>query len=345
MSDTAELINTDPEPVVADDPVPEYLRSWGLAGTPIDWAYVTYQPTINAIRLANRGFGTLDAVQAQLDAAWPDAGYQALDVALARPPVGLMSLTEGDDLAIRVDLGAADQSLGLPDENVTWYFGDGSIVHDAGGADHTYSAPGSYRVIMQVAVAGVSYQDDIVVTVGEVAAVVSFLEPAEVVCGGPDIVMRVHGSGFTEASVIVFNGGDEPTTFVSDTIVETGVKPSLATIAITVPIAVRTDSALSNSVGFSFLGGTAETVAQPEPAPAADTPVEPEPATEPAPAEPEPATEPAPAEPESAPEAYDPGAHTVDEVLAYAADHPDEVAAIITAEENGRNRVGILDKI
>jgi hypothetical protein len=44
-------------------------------------------------------------------------------------------------------------------------------------------------------------------------------------------------------------------------------------------------------------------------------------------------------------EPYDPSAHTVDEVLAYAAEHPDEVEVIAAAEEAGKNRVGILDKL
>ncbi|MDF2732992.1 MAG: hypothetical protein K0S92_1626, partial [Desertimonas sp.] len=42
---------------------------------------------------------------------------------------------------------------------------------------------------------------------------------------------------------------------------------------------------------------------------------------------------------------YDPGAYTVDEVLAYANDHPDQVEDIIRAEESGKQRVGILDKL
>jgi xanthine/CO dehydrogenase XdhC/CoxF family maturation factor len=44
-------------------------------------------------------------------------------------------------------------------------------------------------------------------------------------------------------------------------------------------------------------------------------------------------------------DAYDPSDHTVDDVLAYATDHPDEVEAIRVAEEQGKARVGILDKL
>lgn len=44
-----------------------------------------------------------------------------------------------------------------------------------------------------------------------------------------------------------------------------------------------------------------------------------------------------------APEAYDPGAHNVDEVLAYISANPDEKDAILEAEAAGRKRKTILD--
>lgn len=43
--------------------------------------------------------------------------------------------------------------------------------------------------------------------------------------------------------------------------------------------------------------------------------------------------------------AYDPSEHTVDEVLAYVAEHPDEADEIREAEEAGKGRVTILDKL
>ena len=39
---------------------------------------------------------------------------------------------------------------------------------------------------------------------------------------------------------------------------------------------------------------------------------------------------------------FDPSAHNVKEVRAYAAHHPDEVADIIAAEEAGKGRAGVL---
>lgn len=44
-----------------------------------------------------------------------------------------------------------------------------------------------------------------------------------------------------------------------------------------------------------------------------------------------------------APEPYDPGAHTVVEVLDHLAEHPDEVDAIKAAEADGQARAGIRD--
>jgi hypothetical protein len=40
--------------------------------------------------------------------------------------------------------------------------------------------------------------------------------------------------------------------------------------------------------------------------------------------------------------AFDPGEHTVAEVEAYAAEHPDELDAIIAAESAGKNRSTLL---
>lgn len=40
---------------------------------------------------------------------------------------------------------------------------------------------------------------------------------------------------------------------------------------------------------------------------------------------------------------FNPSDHTVDEVNAYLAEHPDESGAILTAEEDGQARKGILE--
>jgi hypothetical protein len=78
------------------------------------------------------------------------------------------------------------------------------------------------------------------------------LEPDSAEIGGADVVMNVTGAGFTDQSVIVFNGGDEPTTFYDDSHLSTVVKPSLAGAAVTVPVHVREGEQDSNDLQFEF---------------------------------------------------------------------------------------------
>ena len=254
VTDDSVLVVADPAP----DMTPLNLRSWGLSGQPATWALSTWTSVIEVIRAANLGFADLTMVQAGLDARFPDAGYQASDVALEHPPDGefvAFASTEGD-LSVRVDLDG-DDHLGLPDENVAWDFGDGTVVYDAGGWDHTYAEPGVYAIRLTEMVAGVAFTSTQDVTVGT---------PPE----------------------------DEP-------VVDVAVAERPATV-----FESDTDDLPNDSL------------------PRGEEDVD---------------------ELPSEPEAYDPGAHTVDEVLAYAEDHPDEVDQIIRAEEAGRNRVGILDHI
>lgn len=84
------------------------------------------------------------------------------------------------------------------------------------------------------------------------ALVINSLDPNTAVVGGPDLTMTVTGSGFTSSSVIVWNGGDEATTFVSNTQVTTGVRPSTASGPWSIPVAVRNDAKISNSLAFQF---------------------------------------------------------------------------------------------
>jgi hypothetical protein len=82
---------------------------------------------------------------------------------------------------------------------------------------------------------------------------VASLAPNTAVHGtGPDLTMTVTGTDFKPYSVIVFNGGDEVTTYISPTQLSTGVKPSLVGAAIAVPVQVRNGSQISNSKPFTF---------------------------------------------------------------------------------------------
>lgn len=86
-----------------------------------------------------------------------------------------------------------------------------------------------------------------------VAPTVASLNPNTAESGDPtDVTMVVTGTGFTEASVIIFNGFDEPTTLISDTQCSTIVKPSLFVVPAVCPVQVRDAGGTSNSVDFTF---------------------------------------------------------------------------------------------
>ena len=104
--------------------------------------------------------------------------------------------------------------------------------------------------------------------------------------------MVVTGGGFSEHSVILFNSGAEPTTFVPPDKLSTIVEPATASGPGVAPIQVRNGIQTSNPEDFTFTEA----------------------------------------------ELYDPDEHTVSEVEAYVADHPDERDAILAAERAGKNR-------
>lgn len=49
--------------------------------------------------------------------------------------------------------------------------------------------------------------------------------------------------------------------------------------------------------------------------------------------------------PDVTPTGFDPGDATVAQVLQYVADHPDQAAAVLAAEQAGRARKGIIDAL
>ena len=93
-------------------------------------------------------------------------------------------------------------------------------------------------------------------TIGDIVTAkptLASLSPSTAVHGGADFTLNCIGTGFTNTCVIVFNGGEEPTTFVSPTSVTTGVKPSLVSAAIVVPVQVVKGGALGSEVrNFTF---------------------------------------------------------------------------------------------
>jgi hypothetical protein len=88
-----------------------------------------------------------------------------------------------------------------------------------------------------------------------VAVTVTGLDPDTAAMDDPDLTLRVLGTGFTPDTVILFNNGEEPTVFVSDTEVTTGVKPSTASSPGRVPVSVL---GAAESFDFTFTAATPE---------------------------------------------------------------------------------------
>jgi hypothetical protein len=86
---------------------------------------------------------------------------------------------------------------------------------------------------------------------------VTMLTPNSAEVGDPSFLLHVHGTNFTSGSIIVFNGGEEPTTFVSATEVTTQVDMTTVLLPAVVPVAViSTDGVQSDSMNFTFTDGT-----------------------------------------------------------------------------------------
>jgi hypothetical protein len=82
--------------------------------------------------------------------------------------------------------------------------------------------------------------------------VLSSISPATAVHGAADLTMTATGSGFTNASMIFFNGVQLTTTFASDVSISATVQPSLFAAG-AVPVTVRTfDGQTSAPKTFTF---------------------------------------------------------------------------------------------
>lgn len=52
-----------------------------------------------------------------------------------------------------------------------------------------------------------------------------------------------------------------------------------------------------------------------------------------------------PPEADDEPDTFDPSAHTVDDVLAYVDEHPDDIERVAAAERRGKSRSTLLDAL
>jgi hypothetical protein len=79
------------------------------------------------------------------------------------------------------------------------------------------------------------------------------LQPPSTTVGSPDFTIRVLGQEFDAGTVILWNGSEEPTTWVSSNEVTTGVNMATVSVPSTVEIAVRAgDGTVSNTMLFAI---------------------------------------------------------------------------------------------
>jgi len=90
------------------------------------------------------------------------------------------------------------------------------------------------------------------VNVQPVTPTISALTPNTAVLDSPDVTMVVTGTDFSENSVIIFAGQEEPIEYISDTEISTIVKPSLGWGAVTVPVSVKNGTMESGELEFTF---------------------------------------------------------------------------------------------
>ena len=88
----------------------------------------------------------------------------------------------------------------------------------------------------------------------EAPRVTTSLTPASAQLGDPPFTLHVNGTGFVQTDTILWNGSPEPTTFVSDTELTTGVDMTTAQVAMPIPVSVRTFiGSVSNELTFDLL--------------------------------------------------------------------------------------------
>lgn len=79
------------------------------------------------------------------------------------------------------------------------------------------------------------------------------LVPDKAFVGGPNFDIQVTGQNFTADSTIMWNGGAEPTTFVSPNLLTTGVQPGTASGPATIDIHVETLGEQTRHRYFTFM--------------------------------------------------------------------------------------------
>jgi hypothetical protein len=88
---------------------------------------------------------------------------------------------------------------------------------------------------------------------GDLAPELLSIDPDVAAIGDAELTLTCTGEDFDETCVIVFNGGEEETTFISATELTTIVQPMTATVAGEFPVTVRNAHGESEPVMFEFV--------------------------------------------------------------------------------------------
>jgi hypothetical protein len=89
-------------------------------------------------------------------------------------------------------------------------------------------------------------------------ATVTSLTPNSAELGDPSFTLHVHGANYDTTSKIIFNGFEEPTTFVSATELTTGVDMSVWAAPAVLPVAVVKNGVMSEPMMFTFVDGLSQ---------------------------------------------------------------------------------------
>lgn len=83
------------------------------------------------------------------------------------------------------------------------------------------------------------------------------LEPASAPIQSGDITIQIHGTGFSNETIMMWNGADDHAAYVSETQMSTVVKTSLATVPSTCTVVMRNGSNYSNTLMFELTAAEA----------------------------------------------------------------------------------------
>jgi hypothetical protein len=147
---------------------------------------------------------------------------------------------------------------------IVWDTGSGTelltTTHDS-DTQLTVEVPATYfvdgaTVTLTAVDADFNFSDPVTFTIFNTPPVLVSLAPAAVTAGGLSFTLQVNGSGFVPSSIVLWNGSQRPTTFVSSQEIDAVIFASdIASIGTAVITVVNPAPSGGTSVGFTFTIG------------------------------------------------------------------------------------------